>query len=202
MAAIIIAFDEKDTQLGGFFSICKKQLDFFMNSVSISYTEINSDRLNDLAVSLLTRDLDHFIFGAYSHGDATSLLKSGKEKYLSIEQNGKNFCNSLIYNFSCDAGSKLGKEVIECGCHCFIGYKKTIYIWTHHMEVFATCANHGLIEFLNGKDSEFVLELMIQKYNEQIDLMYKIDFGVASELRANRDALIMHGKKVSLDQFD
>lgn len=201
MANIILAFDEKDTSLGTFFRACKTQLNSFLNSVSIDYTEINSDRLNELAVSLLTENLGHFIFGAYSHGDENSLLKSGTESYLSIAQNGKNFCDSLIYNFSCDAGNKLGKDLINCGCHCFIGYRKTIFIWTHHIDTFAICANHGLIEFLKGRDSESVLQLMIEKYNEHIDLMYKFDFEVAAELRANRDALVMHGKKISFDQF-
>lgn len=201
MVDIIIAFDEKDRRLGFFFEACKNQLALFLKSASLLYIEANSDKLNELSINSLTQNLSNFIFSAYSHGDEESLLKSGRYSYLSIAQNGANFSNSFIYSFSCKTGKKLGREIINYGCHCFIGYRNTVFIWTHRTSIFVQCANHGLIEFLKGNDSQTAFNLMIEKYNEQIDLIYKFDFEVASDLRANRDALIMHGRAIGLKEF-
>lgn len=88
MVELVLAFDEKDNTLGDFISDCKFQLDIFLTENSIKYKALNSNSLNDLAITLTTKDLASFIFGAYSHGAKNCLLKSASTSYVSIEQNG------------------------------------------------------------------------------------------------------------------
>jgi hypothetical protein len=202
MPDILIVCDEEDATLGSFFLECKKHLDSFFKSKNIAYAELKSSQLNDLAISMHVGPLPKFIFGAYSHGSSTSLLKSARTEYVSIAQNGKDFAGGFVYTFSCSAGENLGKELIQNNCQCFIGYSKVVYIWTNFFGPFIECANHGMIDFFNGLDTSSVFNSMVDKYNEEIDKMYEIDPLVAADLVANRRALVMHGNNVSAKDFD
>lgn len=199
MPNIIIAYDEKDYPLGEFFKSCKEHLVNFLATKSFSVSaELGSDRLNDLAVSMIIEDLESFIFSAYSHGDKSSLLKAGASEYVSVQKNGLAFKGGFVYTFSCSSGLELGRDLISCNCHCFIGYNRTVYIWTNHVPTFVECVNHGLIAFFNGATSSNVINQMIEKYNEEIDRMSEIDAVVAADLVSNRRALVMHGKDIGL----
>ncbi len=115
--------------------------------------------------------------------------------------NGVHFKNSFFYTFSCNSGKVLGKELIEKECLCFIGYSGKIDIWSTYIRPFVECANFGLIQFFNGYDTLSVINEMTEKYNQNIDKIYKIDLMIASLLLANRDALIMHGKNIRIDDL-
>jgi hypothetical protein len=202
MADILIACDEADLSLGKFFLACKEHLNDFLKSKNITFSELGSNQLNDLAISMHLNDLPKFIFGAYSHGAKDSLLKSANTEYVSIEKNGSAFNGGFVYTFSCSSGKELGKDLILNECQCFIGYSKTVYIWTNFFNPFIECANHGLIAFFNGSDTSAALDSMVQKYNDEIDKMQEIDPIVAADLVANRRALVMHGNSVSLKNFN
>jgi len=202
MVNIIIACDEKDATLGFFFAACQKHISDFFNSKAIVASQLKSDQLNDLAVSLHINDLTNFIFGAYSHGSKDSLLKSGSTEYVSIAKNGTAFNGGFVYTFSCSSGKELGRDLMRHECQCFIGYKNTVAIWSTLLVPFVECANHGLIEFINGIDTAEVMNSMIKKYNTEIDKIVDTDPIIASILLDNRRALIMHGNNISLASFN
>ncbi|WP_067037009.1 hypothetical protein [Allomuricauda sp. CP2A] len=201
MADILIVCDEEDLSMGKFFLACKERLNAFLKSKSIKFSELGSQQLNDLSISMHISPLPKFIFGAYSHGSSNSLLKSATTEYVSIAQNGKDFEGGFVYTFSCSSGKELGKDLISCNCQCFIGYSEVIYIWTNFFDPFIECANFGLIEFFNGQDTSKVFDSMIDKYNREIDKMYEIDPMVAADLVANRRALVMHGNNINISDF-
>ena len=197
MANTILAFDELDKVLGSFFQSCKENLDSFFTETAIQPTFLNSNKLNDLAIEIVTQDISSFIFGAYSHGRKDCLLKSARIPYVS-KNNSTNFKKSFCYTFSCSSGRELGTNLIDNGCHCFIGYKDIIAIWSTYTKPFVECANYGLIQFFNGEESHIIINLMKDKYNKEIDDLYKKDYLIASILMENRNALVLYGDNINI----
>jgi hypothetical protein len=200
MANTILAFDELDTVLGSFFQSCKENLDSFFAQIDIQPTFLNSNKLNDLAIEIVTKEVTSFVFGAYSHGGNDCLLKSASTPYIS-RTNSYNFKKSFFYTFSCSSGKELGADLIDNGCHCYIGYKDIVAIWSTYPKPFIECANYGLIQFFNGEESHSIINQMKDKYNKEIDKMYRQDFLIASILMENRDGLILLGNNISLVDF-
>lgn len=200
MTSTILAFDELDKVLGSFFQSCKEDLDSFFDKSDIKPTFLNSNKLNDLAIGFVTQDIPSFVFGAYSHGGSDCLLKSASIPYVS-RNNSANFKKSFFYTFSCSSGKELGTDLINNGCHCYIGYRDVIAIWSTYPKPFIECANHGLIQFFNGEESYTIINQMKNKYNEEIDNVYKEDFLIASILKDNRDALILHGNNINISHI-
>ena len=200
MANTILAFDELDSVLGSFFQSCKENLDLFFAQINIQPTFLNSNKLNDLAIEIVTKEVTSFVFGAYSHGSNDCLVKSASIPYVS-STNSSNFKNSFFYTFSCSSGMILGDNLIANGCHCFIGYKDIVAIWSTFPKPFINCANYGLIQFFKGENSHTIINQMKEKYNDEIDEMYRYDFLIASILKENRDGLILLGNNISLDGF-
>lgn len=201
MANTLIAFDEQDSTLGAFFAECERELDTFFASQNVTISKINSNRLNSIIVTAATAAFPSFVFGAYSHGDHESLLKSARDPYVSIALNGGSFRNSFFYTFSCNTGRNLGSDLIGRNCHCFIGYKESVAVWSTYIRPFVECANYGLIRFFSGSNTETVISEMKEKYNEHIDAIYKTDYLIAAILKDNRDALIRHGNTISLQDL-
>jgi|SRR3954466_3141785 len=198
MANTILAIDDQDSTLGPFFLACQEELISFFDEQNITVSRINSNALNDLTITMTTAGRAPFVFGGYSHGTYENLLKSAQIPYISIALNGSSFENSLFYTFSCSSGKKLGIDLIGMNCICFIGYKADVAIWSTYMQPFVECANHGLFQFYMGNDTESIVIQMKQKYNEHIDAIYKKDYLIASILMDNRDALIKHGRTITL----
>ena len=198
MANTILAFDEDDTSLGFFFKFCKDDLESFFKSITIVPDFIHSKILNEVTVSVYAAKYEKFVFGAYSHGNDNCLLESATTPYISVTRNIANFKDSFFYTFSCYAGKNLGKDLISNECLCFIGYKNEIAIWNSYIKPFVECANFGLIQFFNGIDTFSIFKQMSEKYNEEIDKIYTSDFMIASILRENRDALVLHGNKINI----
>lgn len=197
MASTILAIDDNDASLGAFFQSCLGYLETELANKGINPQILRGQGLNDLSVQLATDNHKKFVFGAYSHGNATCLVKSNNP-YISTAVNHTSFANSFFYTFSCSCGITLGGTLIDNGCLCFIGYNKVISIWSTYVDPFIKCANHGLLLFLDGVSTFLVIKNMRDKYNEEIDKIYTKDFLIASILRENRDALVIHGNDISL----
>jgi hypothetical protein len=200
MANTIIVVDEADSKLGDFFQVCIEDLTIFFNNINIKTTLLNSVKLNDLSVQLITGSFETFVFGAYSHGNKNCLVKSNNP-YVSTTINNTCFNNSFFYTFSCSSGYELGSNLIENGCLCFIGYNKIISIWSTYIQPFVICANHGLKLFYSGLNTFEILSEMKNQYNIEIDELYPKDFMIASILRENRDALVKHGNDININHL-
>lgn len=197
-----MAFDEQDASLGPFFAECERELDVFFTAHNMPVSKINSNRLNDIMVAASVAAFPSFVFGAYSHGDHENLLKSSRDPYISIALNGNSFRNSFFYTFSCSTGRTLGQDLIVRNCHCFIGYKEPVAIWSTYIGPFVECANYGLIQFFNGSSTGNIVGEMKEKYNEHIDAIYKSDFMIAAILKENRDALVKHGNAITINDLN
>lgn len=198
MANTILAVDNLDNNLGHFFDSCRQNLDDFFANINIVPRLLSGNNLNDLSVQLTTAPFEKFIFAAYSHGEKEMLIK-GNTPYVSTVINNNCFNNSFFYTFSCNSGHSLGGNLIHNGCLCYIGYNKVIAIWSTYVKPFMECANYGLIQFYSGHKTSLVLVLMNEKYNVEIDEVYKSDFLIASILRENRDALVMRGNDIDIN---
>ncbi|OIQ22056.1 MAG: hypothetical protein BM557_01370 [Flavobacterium sp. MedPE-SWcel] len=200
MIDTVLVIDESDNTLGSFFQSCQNDLYAFFNLTGVNPTLINSNRLNDLSIKVTTEPLEKFIFGAYSHGDKNCLVKA-QLPYISTALNNSFFKNSFFYTFSCSSGYELGSNLIENGCLTFIGYNQVISIWSTYIKPFVECANYGLIRFYDGEDTYSIVEQMKVKYTNEIDSIYSSDFLIASILRENRDALVIHGENININNI-
>jgi len=196
MIPFILAYDERDTDLGHFFEMCA--FDVQNNLMSDEHrleVEITSQKLTevymDMKLSAYTEN--HFVFLAYSHGNENNLLSP--ESYLNVNSNLKPFKNTLFYTFSCSTGVNLGNKLIENGCIAFVGYKIEACIVTRNEDVFVECANFGLKIFIAGENVSSSLKQMKDRHTEWIDKTYNKYPLVASVLRKNRDGLVLHGDK-------
>lgn len=197
MTKTVMVFDELDDDLGPFFLYCKENLEVILNEKNITPNLLDSNKLNELSVQLVTTTLTNFIFGAYSHGGKNCLVRSNNP-YVSTTINIDCFKNSFFYTFSCSSGYELGSNLVENGCLCFIGYDNIVSIWSTYLRPFMECANYGLIQFFNGESTFSILSQMKEKYNIEIDSIYEDNFMIASILRENRDALVLHGNDINL----
>lgn len=197
MANTVIAYDSSDRLLGAFFENCKIDLDGFFGGMAISPVFLNGGRLNSLALTALLRQYDGFVFAAFCHGDQDNLLAGGRDAYVS-SSNCSYFKKSFVYTFSCHSGKNLGRILIDNECRCFIGYNQEVAIWDTYQTPFISCANEGLKLFYSGQNTLEIHQKMTEKYNEEIDDIYASDFMIASILRANRDALVIHGADISI----
>lgn len=193
MIDIFVACDEKDQKLGDYFLVCMDNIKEVIQSKGYNFHPIQSDNLNVAYLEIRLSDLadKKKLFLAYSHGTEDSLLSS--ETYLHLNHGYQYFGQSLFYTFSCSSGIKLGPKLIESGCLAFVGYKSVVSIITTYQEIFSLCANHGIKEFIGGMTIKESYISMKEYYTEEIDNTYSKNFIVASELRQNRDSLILLG---------
>lgn len=199
MIDILLAFDEDDDDIGSFNQGCKEDYEAFFNGSTHNIDYINSNTLNSLNVQLRVEQLSSFIFVAYSHGDNHRLFSRNGD-YISTEVNIALFRNSFFYTVSCYTGNKLGNELINNGCKCYIGYKDLFNSWLGYKD-FSECANYGFFKFLEGISTDEVYSSMIEKYNSHIDNLYKENFMQAALLRENRDGLRKLGENIVINDL-
>lgn len=191
MINAILAIDEKDDVLGGFYTECLEDLESFITD-KCTLKCIKSNSLNEAAISLTLPKEGKVVFLAYSHGSDSELLASGTTPYISETVNTTLFQGAFFYTCSCSTGKKLGHSLIENNCGSYIGYKEKFEVWDFNRTPFVECANHGYKLFIQGNDVKSIIEKMRQKYDEHI-LNYDNDFFGAAHLLANRNALLALG---------
>jgi len=204
MINTLLVFDEKDKDLGGFFSICKKDLSDFFDIKEISPDIIDKNSVFEmiLPIKIANFNSKNFVFAAFTHGDKSNLLQSGTNPYISTSNNLEIFKDSFFYTFACEAGEVLGTELIKNGCKCFIGYNEKTHIWNNWKIPFVKTSTYGLKLFFERISTKEILLKMQSCYNEEIDKLYKNDFVIASILMENRDALVMYGEDINLSFFE
>ncbi len=203
MINTLLIFDEKDKDLGNFFSMCREDLEEFFYQKEISPDIIDKNSIFEIVLpfKIANFNSEKFVFAAFTHGDKSNLLQSGINPYVSTSSNLEIFKDSFFYTFACEAGEILGKELINAGCQCFIGYNKKTYIWNTFQRPFVDTAIYGLKLFYEGEYTKSIFLKIKERYNQEIDKIYKTDFLIASILMDNRDALVLHGNNICIDKF-
>jgi hypothetical protein len=190
MIKIMIAYDDKDLELGTYFEDCKKQLVSILGEqndlLKYKLNEISSDCCNSVYInSLMPQHMSNpFIFIAYSHGNEKALC-CGNNCYIEKNVNTQ--------------GKELGEDLINKGCLAFIGYKtETIAFLEGSMkEISIKCDNAGIMEYLSNDITIFeAFEKMKNCYTQQIDRVLNDEkFTVfAAALVEARDSLVFFGK--------
>jgi len=191
MINTILAIDDQDEILGGFYSECLQDLENFEND-KITLTSIRSNALNEANIVLRVPANGKFLFLAYSHGSENELLASGIIPYISDTINTTLFRQSFFYTCSCSTGKRLGQSLIDNECSSYIGYKEKFQVWDYNRKPFVECANHGYKLFIQGESVDVIITKMKEKYNEHIS-NYNNDFFGAAILLANKNALVALG---------
>ncbi|TAE04791.1 MAG: hypothetical protein EAZ97_00010 [Bacteroidetes bacterium] len=142
------------------------------------------------------QNFENFIFVGYSHGEQTGKsLLCNKSAYVD-EYNVHLFKNTLFYAMACSTGAKLAHQLIEKECWTFIGFNKVVQVVKDYQHIAQRCDNWGIMLFL-GTDISIgeAFSNMKQEFTKQIDILEDEDFGSASWLVGNRDALVLYGNK-------
>lgn len=202
MADTLLITDENDVRAGFFFNLCKEVIEEYFAVSNIQFSSLTSPQIHHTGITAFANPKERFIIGAFSHGSSVALTR-GNQDYISANLNGVALTGGFIYTFACSSGLTLGADLINGnGVLCYVGYKKKIWIWKNdHLEAFVSTATIGLIEFFNGQTSFEIINLIKDRINEEIDKIYILNFAVAADLRKNRDALVLHGLDVSIQDF-
>jgi hypothetical protein len=202
MIELIIAYDNRDSDLGNYFDLCRSDLESFFAAGDVQHTlhRVGEGNINQGYVDIYISSKispKHFFFVAYSHGSQTA-LHSVSGRYVIEGINTTQFSNCFFYSNACSVGDRLGSDLVNNGCHAFIGYKKEINKWINHtMPVFIECDNFGIKSFCRSDISAYEAYTdMYVKQTEEIDkLVESGDALAAADLRDARDSLIFYGVK-------
>ncbi len=203
MINFVIAFDNKNSELGTYFeashedikNLLEEQQDSVNSCLGISTVTCNMAYI-DIEIAKLNQQ--PFIFIAYTHG-LDNCLKCGGNPFISID-NCHHFSNSLFYSTACLIGRKLAPELIKNGCKTFIGFKEESEVFQsdRYKQIFIECDNYAIKMFLTSNNSiGDSFDSMKRNYTNKIDYLHQIgeDPLFIGSLIANRESLIFLGDK-------
>jgi hypothetical protein len=209
MVDIIVTCDEKDAELGSFFSSCKEKTKvIFLKNTTIS--EFDSAKLqNDIPLSIkLSSMVFPFVLLTFTHGTDDSLIVDGGMPYISLQANIDRLMASFLYSFSCKVGRTLGKSATEkYGCRCFVGHAETIWAYHYSSQKLQSLFSKPIEIFLSAfRDEETVNNAVASakdEYTKEIDAVYVADYLFASFLLQNRDSTVIYGDtKCTIKDFE
>ena len=191
MIKFIVAFDDKNAEIGDYCNACHKDLVGFLseqNHPDVTSIEGQYCTIPNID-SHFPIDTNHF-FIAYSHGNKTSLTCSG-EAYVKLGQNSTNFQQSFFYTTACLAGVELGKLMQSL---VFVGFDKEISHSITYQDIFVKCDNAILKAFLSKDITAYdAYNQALAYYNQEIDKLSTFkDFTTHSLLLKARESLVFY----------
>jgi hypothetical protein len=203
MINIIVAYDDKNANLGTYFEDCRNQLLSIIEeqkkSINYNQHELSSNHCNNVYIDILMPQYkpNPFIFIAYSHGNEQA-LHCENEYYIKKDVNTHHFANSLFYTTACSTGKELGDDLIDKGCLAFIGYRSNTVAFTEssRKEISRNCDNAGIIAFLSDDITIFeAFEKMKNFYAQEINRLNGVkDVLFAGHLVEAMESLVFLGK--------
>ncbi len=197
MIKFVIAFDEKDSEIGEYCKFCKEDLVSYLQELGYQDIYLIDSRLCNMAyidIELSKIDSNYF-FVAYSHGTPNS-LRCGGEAYIQLNHNTEKLKTSFFYANACLTGSKLGKEI---ECLAFVGFSEEVKFSKLHYELFYRCDNMIIKLFLSKNVTVFeAYNQTLDYYNAQIDILgspLNADRIAQSFLVTARESLVFYGNK-------
>ncbi|MDF0716946.1 hypothetical protein PY092_12360 [Muricauda sp. 334s03] len=203
MIEFIIAYDERDLELGTYFQKCRDELhtliqnlpnfshtanDVPANRCNMAYLEINLGKLRDMP----------FIIAAYTHGNSKQLVVNGT-RFIDTDEDNSYFQNSFFYTNSCSSGIKLGPNLIDNNCSAFIGFDSDVdaLLGDYYEDLSIKCDNYGITAFLSQEITAIqAYDQMRDNYTNEIQkLQNSMDILRAGILINARESLVFHGNK-------
>lgn len=212
MIDLIFAFDETDTDLGTYFTLCKDDSIEIINSLEQNKTRFNIIELPAnlcnrayIDISLAPLQEIPFIWATFTHGDENSVSVAGAA-FIAVGNDNSIFANSFFYTNSCLSGLNLGQDLIDHSCKVFIGYVDKVYKFENeYADISLNCDIVGLISFLTEDITAYeAYERIRQLYTQESRKLQNVggDILAASLLINTREALIFKGdKKAKSDDF-
>ncbi len=205
MIKLIIAYDDNDSDLGGYFEECfnsittKTESSDNISMSSIRGLDCTEANINDV-VSLMQKP---YVFVGLSHGNPGELISD--EVYVS-RNNSSIFSDSLFYSTGCCTAIELGPLLIEQGCVCYIGYVDDSYAtYEDFYPTYIECETYALVEFLTSdKNVNTAYREMLSYFDLKINELFdQNEILVAMELQKNKDSFVLLGDpNISRGIFD
>lgn len=197
MINTILLYDNRDTTLGTFFTLCANKFLHLHNALynqSVS-AEHNSDNCEkkDIEFALSAYNNSKFLFISFLHGNEDAMYISN-EKIVSSD-NAYFFTNAFCYTFSCYCGKKLATILLQNSACVFWGYIDKAYSVSDYEEVFADMAILGLTYFLQNESVDNAFNKVQEEYTKKIDALYQESFFAATYLFKNKESMIICGDK-------
>ncbi|MEO9476762.1 MAG: hypothetical protein ABJG41_14565 [Cyclobacteriaceae bacterium] len=200
MIDVIVGYDDNDSELGGYFELSFKEFEDACSSVndlnvtSIAGLDCTQEVLKETVDSL---DQNRFVFVGLLHGNDEQLL-TDNDVFVDVEDID-HLSNSFFFSPSCSTANKLGSELIDKGCLCFIGcIRETYATYEDYYDIYIKCETECLRCFLvTGVSIESSYNQMMSLFDEQIALLSEEndEILVAMELIGNRDSFVIMGNR-------
>ncbi len=202
MIEFVIAYDEKDEELGTYFQKCRDKLLALVAGItdfSHASHDVPSDRCNRQYLDIALERLKEipFVITAYMHGKETQLTVNGG-RFIDVDDDNTFFRGAFFYTNSCSSGKVLGPKLIDQQCEVFIGFDQDVVVLRgDHENLSIDCDNCGIYAFLLQDITAFeAYEQMRRYYLQKIDELRKVgDILTAGVLMATRESLVFHGNR-------
>ena len=175
MINLSIAFDNNNEDAGDYFALSKEDLMSFLEiySGNFSVNLLDSSNCNEknIEAEINLINSGNFLFITYCHGNEDR-LEANNCSFVESDKNVNLFINSLFYSVSCLSGKKLGQNLIDNGCHIFIGYKEVFRIIPSNYQITIECSNFAFKKFVEGMPIGDAFDLMIEFYYQEVDKLY------------------------------
>lgn len=193
MPRLLIAYDSADHQMGDYFLSCRHDICAHAGTCDgFLIDELDSEHDDSHLQQYISAYSEQpFIFVAYAHGCSDAVLLSGTP--LVHNQNTYFFGKSLFYTCACDTGVSLSKDLRAHNCYAFVGFKDESKLpprATDYENVFMSCENYGLKQFMRGGISiGESFEKMRTMYSDQAISLLSTNALAAALLLENGNAL-------------
>lgn len=190
---LVIAFnnDPKD-ECHSFFQACADSARQIASDHKKEHHWVEYNNLNADYIFCQVNSIDKpLVFVAVSHGYENALVNSSNEDYLSDTVNDYLFHSNIVYAISCLSSNVLGGKLVSKGVRAYWGYKEEFIIYIGD-DIFMDCAMEGLRQLVNGEELEVAFRKAREKYEQEVEIMFRQDYLRASNLFANGMALTLH----------
>src|SRR3989338_7451 len=204
MINVLIAYDDTDDKLGGYFCRCKDHLTVTLQGEIEDGRLLTSHEIAGVNCRLGYIEITHeslkekpFIMVVYSHGVEDAVVSHGTA-FIKAGNDNSFYQDSFFYTNSCLSGKKLGRDLITQNCKAFIGYEQSVFAFKEENEnISINCDNLGLTAFLTTDITAFDAYTQMKNYltDKSKDLLKFGDILTSGMLISTREALFFDGDR-------
>lgn len=188
MKSVLIAYNNNRTsELSDFFEACADAAKQACCDHQINYYSVCPPNLNETNVVESMRD-NQLCFIAV-HGNSDALYNELNQEVVSVDTKSKNFDNKGFYSVACSCANNLHPHLRTQGVKLFVGYNNN-FVTRGDIEPFVDSAMSGLVSLLSGDDIELAKRKMYENFDDQINLLKRVDVVAASLLLRNKESLV------------